>query len=151
MVAVDRGRRSRRGRHRCRSRRRGVAVVLETGAAVYAGALPLSRARTIFLRQLGAIAFLLIAHGCGGTTITDPCAGVAGKCVGLQVRGSSSVSGIYRAAVHVTGGGIDRTRDATPQNGQATSLPIAIALIFDSVPTPPAITIDVTGFLGGAP
>ncbi len=89
----------------------------------------------------------LLACGCGGRKPVDACAGITGSCVSLQVNGSSSITRIDRAHLHASATGFDSDQDTATSLGTAVSLPVAIALQFQSAFDG---QVDVTGYLSGS-
>ena len=71
------------------------------------------------------------AAGCGVKKV-DPCAGVGGTCLAIQVQASPTVSRVDALTVTLTGAGID-----TQKRVGGGALPIAVGVIFDSLPSSP--------------
>ena len=99
--------------------------------------------------RLACVALLLVAAGCGGTKLVDPCAGQKGTCLAIQIEGSSGVSRISGARVHVTGDALDYAQTVTLSGGGATALPVALAVLFPTAPPTTAIEVDIVGTNGG--
>jgi hypothetical protein len=89
-----------------------------------------------------------VLAGCGLQRV-DPCDGVGGTCLAIQVESSAAVSQVDTLSVHVAGSGLDATRPV-PIKGRA-SLPLAIGVVLDSLPQSPlGVDLTVLGSLGGA-
>jgi hypothetical protein len=81
------------------------------------------------------------AAGCGVKKV-DPCAGVSGTCLAIQVLASPTVSGADALTVTLTGVGVD-----TQKRVGGGALPIAIGVLFDSLPSSPLelrVTVDAS-------
>jgi hypothetical protein len=80
--------------------------------------------------------------GCGLRS-SDPCTGVAGTCLAIQVESSSARSQADELIVSATGDGINTHKTAS--SGKVLTLPVAVGVIFDSLPRPAvALTVTVT-------
>ncbi len=100
--------------------------------------------------RFAGFALVLIAAGCGGTKLVDPCAGQKGTCLAIQIEGSSTVSRIGGARVHVTGDALDYSQTvALTGGGSSTALPVALAVLFPTAPPTTAIQVDIVGTSGG--
>ena len=97
--------------------------------------------------RLALAAMLAVVAGCGIRQV-DPCSGISGTCLALQVDGA--VGKIDQARVHVTADGIDSSTTST-ESGRAVALPLAIAVVFDTVAGGSQIeaTLEVVGSVGG--
>jgi hypothetical protein len=89
----------------------------------------------------------LFLVGCGGS---DPCGGVAGTCLSLEI-GGHGIDAIDQLLVHVHGAEIDSQQPTGAQGGGEVSLPVNVALEFPSLSdgTVAGVDVEVVGQLGG--
>ncbi len=99
--------------------------------------------KNLMRNLVGCAAVLLV--GCGTKTV-DPCAGVKGTCLAVQVQGSSGISQVDSLSVLVNSYPAKVFQQA---GDKPASLPVALALIFDNL-TSPTTNVEVTGSLHGA-
>jgi hypothetical protein len=90
----------------------------------------------------------ILVSGCG-IRLVDPCAGVTGTCLAVQVERAASAPAIDTLVVEVTGVGFHAT--STPAStGGPLSFPVAIGVVFDALPESPlGVTATVTGSHSG--
>jgi hypothetical protein len=92
-----------------------------------------------------AIAGLFLA-GCSPRTV-DPCVGISGACIGVQIAGAGALTHIDSAIIHVHTATTDVSKSATA-NGSLT-LPAAVAVVLAPLPASTTVDLDVIGRLGG--
>jgi hypothetical protein len=100
------------------------------------------------------VAFLLAAGAACDPQRIDPCAGLTGTCLGLQVEGGPGVTRVDELSARVVIDGSDPIeRVVHPASGPgAVELPVAVALRLASIPDGAIVIVDVglVGRLGGA-
>jgi hypothetical protein len=94
------------------------------------------------MKRLGFV-MALLAAGCG-VKLVDPCAGISGACVAVQVQ-SAIVDRVDTLSVRIIGGGL-----AAQKSVGGGALPIALGVILEQLPSSPVkLQIDVQGTRAG--
>ncbi len=95
------------------------------------------------------LASCLLVVGCG-VRMQDPCAGVDRACVAVQVEPSETLTDADGLLLWLSVDGVARPAQLV-DDGKSSSLPVAIGLVFDSLPTAVAqLSVAVSGNHGGA-
>src|SRR5438477_10501173 len=103
----------------------------------------MKRANLVTVRLVLAIAGV-VAAGCRPRTI-DPCAGVGGACIGVQIAGAGGLTRIDGATIHIHTSTFDASKIA---NGSgALSLPAAVAVLMSPLANTTTVDVDVIGRL----
>src|SRR5215470_9851791 len=94
------------------------------------------------------IMLLVCGSGCG-LRLVDPCAGVVGTCLSIQVQPGSSSTDVDSLDLQFDGDGLMAHKIVG--DGARISLPVAVAAKLDTLPkSPTRLTVTVTGSLGGS-
>jgi hypothetical protein len=93
------------------------------------------------------VVFILGSAGCS-LQLVDPCAGVTGTCLAIQVDSSAKGKQVDQLSLGVTGDGVSMQQ--TVSDGKVLTLPVAIGVLFDSLPNSPvdlkvAVTVTRSG------
>jgi hypothetical protein len=87
------------------------------------------------------VALTVATVGCGARLV-DPCAGVAGTCLAVQVAPSATVTRVDQLALSVTGDGV--TGNKVVSKGKSLTLPVGIGIELGSLPrSPVSLTVTV--------
>ncbi len=87
-----------------------------------------------------------VVAGCG-LQLQDPCAGVKGSCLALQIEPSTAVQKVDQVVVSVISGA--GTAASTADDGRRLSLPLGVAVIFDAAPPAGTLTAGVAAIFDG--
>ncbi|HEX4457714.1 MAG TPA: hypothetical protein VIA18_07070, partial [Polyangia bacterium] len=85
----------------------------------------------------------LLATGCG-VRMQDPCAGVASACLAIQVDRSATLTDADSLSLWLALDGAARPSQLVG-DGKQLALPVAIGVLFDSLPSTAQLSVAVTG------